>query len=306
MIAQFLATIKTENTRETYARGLGYFADWAGDHEVDLAGLKVRDIKAFQSFLGDRLGAASTNVYLSALRAFVRWAADEEIIEPAVYQATTVVKNVKVPERLPQVLASEEVADLLCQPDPATLSGARDLAFIALLVTSGIRVSEATGLELERIDIHNRTARVIGKGDKERIVRFTSKAARALQHYLTLRNDGAKAGPVFINRSNGRISVRYMQERVGSYGLSLASGERLHPHTLRHTFATMYLDRTGDIDATRRLMGHESTVTTQLYSKLANTRLHQQYDDVMEDPKVEDSLDLVLDLSPARVLEQRG
>lgn len=306
MFQQFLSTIKSENTRETYGRGLGYFADWAGDAGVDLAALKVRDIKAFRDFLGDRLGAASTNVYLSALRAYLRWAADEELVEPAVYQATTVVKNVKVPERLPQVLRREEVSELLCQPDPATLSGARDLAFIALLVTSGIRVSEATGMDLERLDIDNRTARVIGKGDKERVIRFTTKAAQALRHYLNLRGDGKTDGPVFVNRSNGRISVRYMQERVGGYGLTLANGERLHPHTLRHTFATMYLDQTGDIDATRRWLGHESTATTQVYTKLANSRLNAQYDGVMEDPDVGAQLDLVLELPRVRVAQERG
>lgn len=306
MFQQFLVTIKAANTRETYGRGLGYFADWAGDNGVDLTALRVRDIKAFRDFLGDRLGAASTNVYLSALRAFLRWAADEELIQPAVYQATTVVKNVKVPERLPQVLRAEEVSELLCQPDPATLSGARDLAFIAILVTSGIRVSEAAGLDLERIDIYNRTARVIGKGDKERVVRFTTKTAQALAHYLRLRNNGATTGPVFTNRSGTRISVRYMQERVGGYGFTLASGERLHPHTLRHTFATMYLDATGDIDGTRRWLGHESTATTQVYTKLANSRLNAQYDGVMEDrPEENTSLDLVLDLAPARVFEGR-
>jgi site-specific recombinase XerD len=301
MFQHYLDTIKSANTRTTYARGLSYFADWASDAGVDVTRLRVRDISTFRDHLNGTLSGSSANVYLSSLRAFLRWAAERELVEPSVYQAATVVGNVKTAERLPTVLKPEEVEALLCQPDPATLTGARDLAFVSLLVSSGIRVSEAVNLDLDSIDIAERQARVVGKGDKERVVRFNKRAQAALVHYLQMRGPLA-TGPVFVNRWDARISVRYMQERVAAYGLALEGGERLHPHTLRHTFATQYLDKTGDLDATRRWLGHERAETTQVYTKLANSRLKAQYDEVMDEPTVED--DLVLEL-PVRVSLER-
>ena len=293
MFQQYLDTIKSTNTRSTYARGLSYFETWARGAGVDVTNLRVRDISAFRDHLNSSLSGSSANVYLSSLRAYLRWAAERELVEPGVYQASTVVSNVKTPERLPQVLKAEEVETLLCQPDPSTLTGARDLAFVSLLVSSGMRVSEAVNLDLDTLDLNERQARVIGKGDKERAVRFNKRAQAALVHYLRMREAG-ETGPVFVNRWGNRISVRYMQEQIANYGLKLVGGERLHPHTLRHTFATMYLDKTGDLDATRRWLGHERSETTQVYTKLANSRLRKQYDEAMDEP--EDSALLVLEV----------
>lgn len=282
MFQHYLSTIQSVNTRSTYTRGLAYFERWAEGAGVDVTNLRVRDIKAFREHLAGSLSGTSTNVYLSALRAYLRWAADEELVEPAVYQAATVVSNVKTPERLPTTLKAEEVENLLCAPDPSTLTGARDLAFVSLLVSSGIRVSEAVGLTFDRLDLEERQARVIGKGDKERAVRFNTRTQAALVHYLRMRGP-ATTGPVFVNKAGAQISVRYMQEQVARYGLKLEGGERLHPHVLRHTFATQYLDKTGDLDATRRWLGHERAETTQVYTKLAISRLRRQYDEAMEE-----------------------
>jgi len=301
MFQQYLDTITSANTRGTYARGLAYFADWASDADVDVATLRVRHVSAFRDHLTSKLAGASANAYLSALRAFLRWAAERELVEPSVYQAATVVSGVKTAERLPTVLKAEQVETLLCQPDAGTLTGARDLAFISLLVSSGIRVSEAVNLDLDALDLADRQARVFGKGSKERLVRFNTQTQQALERYLRMRGAGT-TGPVFVNRWADRITVRYMQERVAAYGLGLEGGERLHPHTLRHTFATMYLDRTGDLDATRRWMGHARAETTQVYTRLANSRLKQQYDGVMEELAGEDDLLLVL---PQRVSVER-
>ena len=136
MFQQYLDTIKSNNTRSTYTRGLAYFETWARGAGVDVASLRVRDISAFRDHLNGALSGSSANVYLSALRAFLRWAAERELVEPAIYQACAVVSNVKTPERLPTVLKAEEVETLLCQPDASTLTGARDLAFVSLLVPS--------------------------------------------------------------------------------------------------------------------------------------------------------------------------
>lgn len=295
MFQHFLSTVPNPNTRETYARGLAYFSDWASDNGVEVTALRVRDVLGFQTHLGSQLSGSSANVYLSALRAALKWSAQMELVSPAVYQAASVVEGVKVAERLPAVLKTDEVQDLLCQPDTSTLAGVRDLAFIALLVSSGIRVGEAVGLDLSHLDLREREAIVLGKGSKERKVFFTRRAAAALEQYLATRGDNPIGGPVFVNRFGGRISVRYMQERVAAYGLGLESGERLHPHTLRHTFATQYLDKTGDIDGTSRQLGHADSKTTRIYTRTATSRLRQQHRDAMEDPEV-------LTLAPVRVL----
>src|SRR4051794_10509622 len=108
MFEQYLSTIKNVNTRETYARGLGYFEDWAGDTGVGAQTLSVKDILTFRAHLSAALSGSSANTYLSALRSCLRWAAQMELVEPAVYQAVVVVENVKIAERLPQVLNTEE------------------------------------------------------------------------------------------------------------------------------------------------------------------------------------------------------
>src|SRR5829696_5626799 len=174
MFQQYLDTITSANTRGTYARGLAYFAKWASEADVDVTALRVRHISAFRDHLTSALSGSSANAYLSALRAFLRWSAERELVEPSIYQAATVVSGVKTAERLPTVLKAAEVETLLCQPDPLTMTGARDLAFISLLVSSGIRVSEAVNLDLDALDLQDRQARVFGKGSKERLVRFNT------------------------------------------------------------------------------------------------------------------------------------
>lgn len=272
----FLNQLSSTNSRSTYERGLSRFAHWAADNGVTIETLKVRDIKAYRVWLTDALGPSSVNVYLSALRSFLKWAAGEELVSTEVYSATTVVSNVKTPERLPSVLRAEEVDDLLCLPDPTTLNGARDLALLALLVSTGLRISEAISIDIETIDFSKREIRVIGKGDKERIVLFGKNAADAVRNYLTLRSNPVE-GPLFINKFGKRISVRYCQQQISGYGVRL-NGENLHPHTLRHTFATQFLDATGDLAATQDLLGHSRAETTRIYTKTATNRLRRQYD----------------------------
>jgi site-specific recombinase XerD len=293
MIASFLETVTSPNTRSTYARGLGYFSRWAEGAGVDVTTLRVRDILAFRSHLAGALSGASANTYLSALKSCLKWAAQCELVGAEVYAAATTVENVAQDENLPEVLTETQVAALLNAPNPETLTGARDLAIIALLVSSGMRISEMTGLDIETVDFDGRAVVVDGKGGKQRRAFFNGRAAGAIINYLALRGSPSN-GPLFVNAQGERLSVRYIQEQLAGYGEVIGLGARLHPHSLRHTFATKVLDDSGDLDAVQRLLGHSSPTTTQRYVKTATKRLERVYRAALEEQET-------LTLAPVRV-----
>jgi len=182
----------------------------------------------------------------------------------------------KQPRRLPKFLTPHEVAALLAAPDVTTRIGLRDRALLEVLYATGLRVSELAGLDLNDLDGSERTVRVLGKGGKERIVPYGSRAAGALDAHLACR--GAIRGPLFANRRGGRLTVRSIHSIVRRSAAACGITRRVSPHTLRHTFATHLLDAGADLRMIQELLGHSRLSTTQRYTHVSADQLMRAYD----------------------------
>ena len=189
-----------------------------------------------------------------------------------------------VPERLPEVLSIDDVDRLLSQPFPDTPAGLRDRTILEVLYGCGLRVSELTGLDMTDLELPDGFIRVFGKGGKERVVPIGGMAANALAAYLSaarprlrlkssISTTGASA--VFLNQRGGRISRQSVFTLVRGYGARV--GLELHPHTLRHSFATHLLEGGADLRALQEMLGHADISTTQVYTHVDRRHVREEY-----------------------------
>jgi integrase/recombinase XerC len=178
------------------------------------------------------------------------------------------------------VLSVDEASRLLETPGGPPRSPLRDRALLELLYSSGLRVSELTGLDLEDLDLREGSVRVRGKGRKERIVPVGSKAVAAVEAYLAReRRAGAAAGPLFLNvRDGGRLTSRSVHRLLGARALRQGWAKRISPHALRHSFATHLLGGGADLRAIQEMLGHRSLSTTQRYTRLDLEQLTRVYE----------------------------
>ncbi len=236
-------------------------------------------LRDYLSYLVEQgLVKASIARKLSAIRSFYRYLVREEILPLNPLQDAS---SPKLDKRLPSFLSIDEVTRLLETPDSTTPKGQRDRAFMELLYASGLRVSELVGLDIEQIDLESHEIRVWGKGSKERMVLMGEPAARALGAYL---NDGRtwltgnkRSSAVFLNRDGGRLTERSIQKILQKYAGSAGIGKRVHPHMIRHTFATHLLDGGADLRVVQELLGHTSLSSTQIYTHVSKSQAKKVY-----------------------------
>ena len=193
----------------------------------------------------------------------------------------------KTPKRLPQVLYRQEADSLIQQPNVSSKEGRakplllRDAALLELLYGSGLRLSEVAGLDLTDIDVRNRTVRVVGKGNKERMVPLSRPSIQALNNYAEqgrpnlITNRRSQA--LFLNRYGSRLSPRSVQMLVQRYALRAGLSSDIHTHTLRHSFATHLLDGGADLRVVQELLGHASPATTQVYTHVSPAQARKAY-----------------------------
>jgi integrase/recombinase XerC len=221
---------------------------------------------------------------LATLRSFMKFMTAEGAIP---LNTAKLVASPKQDILLPDYMALEAAAGLMEAPDESTDAGKRDRAILELLYGSGLRVSELVGLNLGDISFQECLVRVLGKGRKERLVPFGAKAVKALDAYLPVRsqlrlsrNAGLKTSEqdaVFLNLRGGRLTTRSIGNIVDRYVEQLAERLKVHPHTLRHTFATHMLNSGADLRAIQELLGHESLSTTQKYTHVSVEQLMRVY-----------------------------
>lgn len=218
---------------------------------------------------------------VSAIKSFHRFLVREGITEN---HPTARLPLPKVPERLPDVVSVDDVDRLLAQPFPDGPLGLRDRAILETLYGCGLRVSELVGLDLGDVDLSAGFIRVLGKGGKERMVPVSGLAARALDAYVVsarplLRPKGSVQGvdprAVFVNARGGRISRQAVFGLVRRYGARV--GLALHPHTLRHSFATHLLEGGADLRALQEMLGHADLATTQVYTHVDRRHVREEY-----------------------------
>lgn len=248
---------------------------------LDLRKIDHLTIRAYLAFLARRkLAKSSIARQLSALRSFFKYLMREGVVtmNPA--------RNVATPKRekyLPAVLQVTDVTLLLEQPNTEKPLGTRDRAWLELMYASGLRISELVGLNLDDMELRSRLVKVRGKGAKERIVPFGSKAEMAIRAYLAVRPrliDGAEdeeAQPLFVNYRGLRITARSVRRLFDRYIRLASLRTGVSPHTLRHSFATHLLNAGADLRTIQELLGHASLSTTQKYTHLNDWKLIEVY-----------------------------
>lgn len=222
-----------------------------------------------------KLGAKSIGLRLVALRQFLAFLVKRGELKVNPAQG---IKAPKVGKHLPKNIDAEQVTQLLNIQSDKPLAQ-RDLAMMELMYSSGLRLSELQGLNLDNIDLTNGEVKVLGKGNKERIVPIGSKAITAIQNWLVVREQfQPKENALFINQRGGRLSHRSIQLAMEKWGKIQALDTHLHPHKLRHSFATHLLEASQDLRAVQELLGHSSLSTTQIYTHLDFQHLAKIYD----------------------------
>jgi integrase/recombinase XerC len=223
---------------------------------------------------------------LATLRSFMRFLTAQGALRT---NPAKIVASPKTESRLPDYMTIDSVTSLMEAPDTDRDAGKRDRAILELLYGAGLRVGELVGLDLGDVSLKEGLARVIGKGRKERIVPFGKSAAEALESYLRVRGKRIKAGSLkakeggpaaealFLNSRGGRLTSRSVGYLVDRYVGQLSQRLKVHPHTLRHTFATHMLSAGADLRAIQELLGHESLSTTQKYTHVSVEQLIRVY-----------------------------
>ena len=275
-----LATVRrlSDNTVAAYRRDLDALLDFIGREGVtslvELDSYHVRRFAAENFRQG--LSPRSIARRLSAVRSFLG-----VLVRTGVLEANVAV-NVQAPKpsrRLPAALDADQVSRLLERSGEDVMT-VRDHAMFELMYSSGLRLAELTGLDLDAIDLDDHTCRVTGKGSKTRVVPFGRKALEALQQWLLVRPEiGAETETaLFVSRRGSRLSMRSVQARLGEWSRRQRLPVHVHPHMLRHSFASHLLESSGDLRAVQELLGHASISTTQVYTHLDFQHLAHVYD----------------------------
>ncbi len=283
-LADYLQHLERENasyyTVKNYGTDIGQFLTFCEKREVKTLHALRRDL------VRDYLEKLDEDAYVRAsiarrvfeLRAFgdylVRAKAWDQNLFRRIYAP-------RLPRRLPHYLTHEEVKRLLAAPDTSTVKGVRDRAILETLYASGVRVSELGGLDINDINLHTGEMRVIGKGDKERLVLLGRPAVAALRAYIQVgREEQAGEKPtraLFLNRFGGRLSVRSISTIVRKAGIAAGIEGKVTPHLLRHTFATHLLEGGADLRVVQELLGHSNLETTQIYTHVTQRRAREVY-----------------------------
>lgn len=246
------------------------------------ASLSDLDLYTLRAFLASRHQKdATTSVLrrLSAIRTFLRWCVKDGRCRE---NAADLLDSPKRPKALPRSVSVEEAAALCSSPDDDTAVGLRDRAVIELLYGSGLRVSELLSLDVSAVDFTDQSVRVVGKGRKERVVPFHDSCAAALRRYLDdarpqLKTDASKDA-LFLGVKGGRLGDRGVRKMLATAGIELGVRGRVHPHKLRHAFATHLLEGGAELRGIQELLGHASLGTTQRYTHVDLARLTKVYD----------------------------
>ncbi len=281
-----LRTVKraSPHTVKAYLVDLDQYASYLATRGAPLVPSSALLVRGFLASAGAEAGAVSLGRKLSAVRSLYRFLVKEGL---APGNPARAVASPKRPKLLPEVLPEAEVAALV--EAPAALQGPlalRDRAFMELLYASGLRVSELTGLDVGGVDRAQGLVRVMGKRRKERIVPVGSVALAALDRYLDESRPALAAGPdfaraghaLFLNFRGGRLTSRSVARLVDKWVQEVGLPRHVHPHVLRHCFATHLLGNGADLRGIQELLGHASLSTTQRYTHLDWKRLAAVYD----------------------------
>jgi integrase/recombinase XerC len=269
------------STQLNYQSDVTQFLLYLADQGLDLepADLTPEIVRAYLAWCKTEKhhGDASRSRRTSALKHFYRFLAENKYIAA---DPIAIIRSGKRPKSLPRPVAEDELKRLLDAPDVSQPGGLRDRAALELLYGSGLRISELCGLDYNSLDLKNENgpcARVYGKGKKTRLVPLSRASLGALAEYLRPRGGAKPKDPIFLGERGERLLPRILQRNLKGYLLKAGLDVGLTPHKLRHSFATHLLDHGADIRVIQELLGHESLATTQVYTKVSQSKAAESY-----------------------------
>lgn len=284
-ILEYLETLRlqrrlAQNTVDAYARDLAQFEEFLRPHHASILEATPVLLRSFLATRHSSLSPRSVSRKLAALRGFYRFARRRGWIAESPADR---LRSPRLPKKLPRFLDRDEVGALLDAREEGDLA-LRTAALLEVLYGGGLRVSELVGLNLADVDLQNRSLRVRGKGGKERLVPIGKPAVEAVQQYLPARERLAAAAQkpagdaLFLHYRGGRLSARSVRRLLHRAVLRAGLARDVHPHALRHTFATHLLQGGADLRSIQELLGHASLSTTQTYTHVDLERLLEVYD----------------------------
>ena len=282
------------------------------NYVADLKGNLIQgDPKGFFQYLEMKNLAFPANVDKYVVRGYMAWVLDQGVVKSSVARKLSALRSLyryllreelipesplpinrhrgsrlsafslKLDKRLPGFLTTDEMTKLLEALDPTTPQGLRDRAVMELFYAAGLRISELVSIQVNQVDLYSRELRVMGKGSKERLVLIGQPAAAAIKVYLKhgrpkllgkRRNDA-----MFLNYQGTRMTARWVQEQVFHYARAAGIRQEVHPHLLRHSFATHLLDGGADLRVVQELLGHASLSSTQIYTHVSRNQARKVY-----------------------------
>ncbi len=269
-------------TVRAYRSHLEAYADWCRDIKTDVHKVSVTELRRYLAQMHEcRLAPRTLAAHLSAIKAFYRWLNIQKLSDS---DPAAAIAAPKLPDTLPSVLTETQVEALFSAPDASSSAGVRDALMLELLIATGARISEAARLKVQDIDMQQRTARLFGKGSKERIVPLYQNALEVTKTYLkTARPEllskakgeqgGAMTDRLFISDRGKPMDAAALRRRFDRLARIAGLPSSVTPHTMRHTFATELLEGGADLRSVQELLGHSSLSTTQIYTHLTPERL---------------------------------
>lgn len=290
-VAEFLTYLRdqknaSKHTVSSYERDLNEFHQYVSRHHAEIlkAGcfslplLSPLVLRCHLNVLFQKNEASSIARKLSCLRSFFRYFVKKGVLEQ---NPAKIIHSPKVPKKLPRFLNVDEVNAMLAANFDIKRYGKRDRALLELLYSSGLRVSELVGLDLDHVDLTEGLVHVQGKGNKQRLVPVGKPAGAALKDYLGERLAlpiARDADAFFLNKNGTRLTARSVQRLVSDITTGIGLNKDVTPHTLRHSFATHMLGSGADLRSIQELLGHESLSTTQRYTHVGVEELSKVYD----------------------------
>ena len=280
LIESFLESLQhlSPHTSKGYQRDLKFFLDYCKEQQIkkwrDIDGHQIRRFVAWRHRQGT--GGKSLQRNLSAIRVFYRYLIEQG---EARQNPALGILAPKTPRKLPRALDADQATQLMLIDDQSPLA-VRDRAMLELMYSSGLRLSELIQLDMNSLDLSDAVVTVLGKGKKSRAVPVGRHAIAALKKWFDLRQDMVRSEvtAVFVSQQGKRITPRAFQLRLKQWAIKQGIAGNVHPHMLRHSFASHLLESSGDLRAVQELLGHADISTTQIYTHLDFQHLAKVYD----------------------------
>ncbi len=268
-----------QTTVSSYERDIKIYKDFINENKINYITIKKDEIRTFLKYLDEQNYSKTTiSRILSTLRHLYAYLVQNKVIEVNQFK---LIRNPKKEKKLPNFLQQDELDKIFDIIPLDTPLGIRNRCIIELLYATGLRVSELTNLNIDDIDMHTKEIRVLGKGNKERIVYFGEYALKYLNLYIDESRptllDKNKSKALLINNNGEPLSSRGVEMVVDDIVKKAALKHNISPHVLRHTFATDLLNNGADLKSVQELLGHSSLSTTQIYTHITNDRLRSVY-----------------------------